>query len=49
MIDPLGRFYQNTENHYNFSSQILKVGFKNALNEIYYNPVKFDILKLLPD
>ena len=41
MIDPLGRFYQNTENHYNFSRPILKVGLKNALSEIYYNPIKF--------
>jgi len=41
MIDPFGRFYQNTDNSYFFSRAILKVGLKNALSDIKYDPVKY--------
>ena len=41
MIDPLGRFYQNTENSYIFSAPILNVGLNEALREIYFDPMKF--------
>ena len=41
MIDPYGRFYQNTENSYSFSRPILEVGLKNALSEITYDSVKY--------
>ena len=41
MIDPYGRFYQNTENSYHFSKPILEIGFKNALSEITYNSLKY--------
>ena len=41
MIDPYGRFYQNTENSYYFSRPILEVGLKDALSEITYDSVKY--------
>lgn len=41
MIDPYGRFYQNTENSYIFSRSILEVGLKNALTDISYDTIKF--------
>ena len=41
MIDPLGRFYQNTESTYCFSRLILKVGIVNALNDIKFNRKMF--------
>ncbi len=43
MLDPLGRFYQNTEelSDYRYSSEILKVGVSKALEEIRFDPVKF--------
>lgn len=41
MVDPHGRFYQNTENAYIFSRPILKVGMKNALSDISFDPRKF--------
>lgn len=41
MIDPLGRFFQNSGNYYTFSRLILKVGVLNALNDIQYNHSKF--------
>ncbi|MBN1214479.1 MAG: viperin family antiviral radical SAM protein [Candidatus Lokiarchaeota archaeon] len=41
MIDPYGRFYQNTNNSYIFSRPIFKVGIESALNEITYNPKKY--------
>jgi len=41
MIDPLGRFFQNSDNFYAFSRPILKVGIFNALNDIQYNHSKF--------
>lgn len=41
MIDPLGRFYQNSGNAYTFSSPILEVGVLNAFNDIQNNYSKF--------
>ncbi len=41
MIDPNGRFYQNTGNSYIFSRPILEVGLKNALSDITYDPIKY--------
>jgi len=41
MIDPMGRFFQNTGNIYHFSRPILDVGISNALNDIKYNHAKF--------
>jgi len=41
MIDPLGRFFQNTQKIYNFSNPILKVGIRNAFDELKYNHIKF--------
>lgn len=41
MIDPFGRFYQNTDNFYIFSRPILDVGFQTALTDITYDHVKF--------
>jgi len=41
MIDPLGRFFQNSNKFYVFSRPILKVGVSNALNDIKYNHSKF--------
>ena len=42
MIDPQGRFYQNSRNIYRFSEPILKVGVDRALNEISYDPIKYE-------
>ncbi|MBA7520589.1 GTP 3',8-cyclase [subsurface metagenome] len=41
MIDPFGRFYQNTANSYIFSRPILEVGLRLALSDISYDPIKF--------
>ena len=41
MIDPQGRFYQNSGKIYIFSRPILEVGVIYALNEIQYNHDKF--------
>lgn len=41
MIDPLGRFYQNSGYTYTFSRPILEVGILNAFNDIQYNYLKF--------
>ena len=41
MIDPCGRFYQNTGNIYIFSRPILEVGLENALGDISFDFVKF--------
>lgn len=41
MIDPIGRFYQNTGKKYYCSRPILEVGVLNALNDIKYNYAKF--------
>ncbi|TFF63576.1 MAG: radical SAM protein [Promethearchaeota archaeon] len=41
MVNPEGRFFQNSEMRYTYSKPILNVGVENALNEIYYNHQKF--------
>ena len=41
MIDPQGRFYQNSGKSYKFSKKILQVGVINALKEVGYNYAKF--------
>jgi radical S-adenosyl methionine domain-containing protein 2 len=41
MIDPAGRFFQNSQNVYYFSRPILEVGFETAFKEIRWNPSKF--------
>jgi len=41
MIDPIGRFYQNTGKIYQFSRPILEVGILNALKDIKFNRNKF--------
>lgn len=41
MVDPSGRFFQNTQKIYYFSSPILKVGIRNAFEELKYNYMKF--------
>ncbi len=37
MIDPAGRFFDNTKGHHTYSQPILKVGTKNALKDISYS------------
>lgn len=41
MIDPLGRFIDNTQNHYRVSQPILNVGVSEALQQIMYSYTKF--------
>jgi len=41
MIDPRGRFFQNSSKSYSFSQPILKVGIKTAFKEIHWNYLKF--------
>lgn len=43
MIDPLGRFFQNSSTScgYNYSSEILKAGILTAFNEVDFNVDKF--------
>ena len=41
MVDPLGRFFQNSGNFYNFSVPILKVGIAAAFKQIQWNKGKF--------
>ena len=41
MIDPLGRFYDNTEGGYTYSSPILEVGVEQALRNIKVFPERF--------
>lgn len=41
MIDPAGRFFDNNEEHYIYSSPILQVGVINALKEMKYDIQKF--------
>ena len=43
MIDPAGRFFDNTKGFYSLSENILKVGVKKALNQITIDPKKFSI------
>ena len=41
MVDPLGRFYQNTNNSYFFSRPILECGVDNSLNEVNLDRIKY--------
>jgi len=41
MVDPLGRFYQNSGYLYDYSESILKVGVLRAFNQVVYNHTKF--------
>ncbi len=41
MLDPLGRFFQNTTGEYTLSDSILTVGVKNALRQVGWDPSKF--------
>ena len=41
MVDPLGRFYQNSRNFYTYSEPILKVGVSRAFNQVIFNHLKF--------
>lgn len=41
MINPEGRFYQNSKGSYTYSSSILEVGLESALSEIQFDQKKF--------
>ncbi len=41
MIDPIGRFFQNTNNNLVFSDPILEVGIFKAINQVGWNSMKF--------
>jgi radical S-adenosyl methionine domain-containing protein 2 len=41
MIDPTGRFYNNQNGHYIYSSPILEKGVESAINEVEWNSQKF--------
>jgi radical S-adenosyl methionine domain-containing protein 2 len=42
MVDPIGRFYQNsTDGHYTYSQPITEVGAENAFNQINFSPTKY--------
>ena len=41
MIDPLGRFFDNTKGEYTYSNPILSVGVQTALAEIRVYPERF--------
>jgi radical S-adenosyl methionine domain-containing protein 2 len=43
MIDPLGRFYQNSTEHkgYNYSSPIMDVGIAEAFSQVMFSSPKF--------
>lgn len=41
MVDPAGRFYDNTEGRHTYSRQILEVGVETALQEIRFDRKKF--------
>lgn len=41
MVDPMGRFYQNSGNTYIYSEPILEVGVLRAFNQVTYNHAKF--------
>jgi radical S-adenosyl methionine domain-containing protein 2 len=41
MIDPLGRFFENTEGKHKYSEKINKIGVENALKEMNYSFKKF--------
>lgn len=41
MVDPAGRFFDNTKGYYTYSKPILEVGVELALNEITYDFDRF--------
>ncbi len=41
MVDPMGRFYQNSGRIYNYGGPILELGVLKAFNQIVYNHAKF--------
>jgi radical S-adenosyl methionine domain-containing protein 2 len=41
MLDPMGRFYQNSGNIYNYLKPILEIGVFRAFNQLAYNHSKF--------
>ena len=41
MIDPLGRFFDNTKGQHTYSGPILAVGVETALTEIRVYPERF--------
>lgn len=41
MVDPMGRFYQNSGEAYNYSMPILEVGVLRAINQVVYDHAKF--------
>ncbi len=41
MVDPQGRFFQNTDNSYVFSRSIIECGVDIALKEVYLDRIKF--------
>ena len=42
MITPDGRFYQDTNNHHNYSDYVLKIGVLNAFNQVFFSEDKFN-------
>jgi len=41
MIDPLGRFYDNSGLKLNYSKPILEIGYQEAMNEVFVNEELF--------
>ena len=41
MVDPGGRFFDNTEGKHNYSQPILEIGIQNAIEQVNYNFSKF--------
>ena len=41
MIDPAGRFFDNTKGYYTYSTPILEVGVQKALSQIVYDFDRF--------
>ena len=41
MVDPAGRFFDNTEGHHTPSRPILEAGVHEALQDIKIDPAKF--------
>ena len=41
MVDPAGRFFDNTQGYYRYSNPILKIGIAEALEQVSINPIRF--------
>lgn len=41
MVDPAGRFFDNSEERHRYSMPILEVGAKQALTQVHYDALKF--------